>query len=157
MKWILVLLLSLSAAAQTVSLEELRQGGQPQLLMTWCPHCACCRQGERILLRLQREYPGVRMRALDAHGQDNPISVRAALQKRNLKLPVVFDVRGRLCRFLGVRSTTTIMLWDRQGQLVFLGNLASAERAVRQLSAGEPVLPRTTPQSGCPIVFLTPP
>lgn len=159
MKWLLWLLLSGAALAQTlvgldgsrVSLKDLRK---PLVLMTWCSHCACCRSGEKTLLELARRYPQVEMRALDAQFGDDARQVRAYLQRQKLELPVLFDPRGGLCRMLGIRTSTTALVWDERGEMRYFGNLAGLPQALKQLSAGQAVAPPTTPQQGCPILFL---
>lgn len=162
MKGLFWLLLCGVALAQTLvdleghklGLKELRGAGKPLVLMTWCSHCACCRSGEKTLLELARRYPQVEMRALDAQFGDDARQVKAYLQRQKLALPVLFDPRGDLCRLLGIRTSTTALLWDRSGEMRYFGNLAGLGRAVGQLCSDRPVVPPTTPQQGCPILFL---
>lgn len=162
MRWLFWLLLSGAAAAQTligldgskVELGQLRRAGRPLVLMTWCSHCACCRSGEKTLMELRGRYPEMDMRALDAQFGDEAGQVRAYLQRQKLKLPVLFDVRGGLCRLLGVRTSTTALVWDQAGEMRYFGNLAGLPKALQQLRAGRPVTPPTTPQQGCAILFL---
>lgn len=162
MKFLFWLILSGSVAAQTllgldghkVSLEELRRGGKPLVLMTWCSHCACCRSGEKTLLELSRRYPEVEMHALDAQFGDDARQVKAYLGRQKLSLSVLFDPRGGLCRVMGIRTSTTALLWDKRGEMRYFGNLAGLERAITQVCTGQAVAPPTTPQQGCPILFL---
>ncbi|MFN8606030.1 MAG: TlpA disulfide reductase family protein [Vulcanimicrobiota bacterium] len=160
--WACWLLLSLSAAAQTLvgldgsrqSLDQLRLAGKPLVLMTWCSHCACCRGGEKTLLALQKEYPQMRMRALDAQWGDDAPQVRSYLDRHRLNLPVLFDPGGGLCRLLGIRTSTTALVWDERGKMRYFGNLRGLSKALAQLSQGQPVVPPSSPQQGCPILFL---
>lgn len=162
MRWMLWLLLSAAAAAQTltgldgskVELSQLRRAGKPLVLMTWCSHCACCRSGEKTLLELAARYPQMDMRALDAQFGDDAGQVRSYLQRQKLKLPVLFDPRGGLCRLLGIRTSTTALVWDRGGQMRYFGNLNGLAPALAQLQTGRAVAPASTPQQGCPILFL---
>jgi hypothetical protein len=162
LKPLLWLLLSAACLAQNlkdlegnaVSLAELRRGGRPLVLMTWCSHCACCRSGEQSLLRLQKRYLSMRMRALDAQWGDDPTQVKSYLSKRKLKLPVLFDPQAGLCRLLGIHTSTTALVWDSRGEMRYFGNLAGLSRALQQLSQGQPVTPSSTPQQGCPILFI---
>ena len=139
---------------RSVSLAELRRGGQPLVLMTWCSHCACCRSGEQTLLQLQKQYAGMRMRALDAQWGDDPAQVKSYLSRHKLRLPVLFDPRGGLCRVLGIRTSTTVLVWDGRGEMRYFGNLAGLSKALKQLSQGQSVAPQSTPQQGCPILFI---
>ncbi|MBX3169130.1 MAG: TlpA family protein disulfide reductase [Candidatus Eremiobacteraeota bacterium] len=162
MKWLLWLLLSGAVTAQTlveldgrqVSLDELRRAGKPLVLMTWCSHCACCRSGEKTLLELARRYPEMEMRALDAQFGDDAKQVQGYLQRQKLRLPVLFDPRGGLCRLLGIRTSTTALVWDTRGEMRYFGNLAGLPGALKQLHSGQAVVPPSTPQQGCPILFL---
>lgn len=162
MRGLLWLLLSGAAAAQTlmgldgskVGLDQLRKAGKPLVLMTWCSHCACCRSGEKTLLELAGRYPEMDMRALDAQFNDDAKQVKAYLQRQKLKLPVLFDPRAGLCRVLGIRTSTTALVWDGQGQMRYFGNLAGLPKALGQLHARQPVTPPSTPQQGCPILFV---
>ena len=159
MRYLLILLLSGAALGQAlvgldgrqVSLKELRK---PLVLMTWCSHCACCRSGEKTFLELARRYPGIEMVALDAQFGDDSRQVKAYLQRQKVKLPVLFDPGGGLCRVLGIRTSTTALVWDKRGGMRYFGNLAGLPQAVRQLQAGQTVAPSTAPQQGCPILFL---
>ena len=162
MRWLLWLLLSGVAAAQTlvgldgtrVGLEQLRKSGKPLVLMTWCSHCACCRSGEKTLLELARRYPEMDMRALDAQFNDDAKQVQAYLRRQKLQLPVLFDPRAGLCRVLNIRTSTTALVWDGQGQMRYFGNLAGLPKALAQLHARQAVAPPTTPQQGCPILII---
>lgn len=138
---------------RTVSLDDLRQSGRPLLLMTWCSHCACCRSGETQLLGLKRHYPQLQIRALDAQWGDDAAQVQAYLKKKHLNLPVLFDAGGQFCKGLGIRTSTTALLWDAQGQLCYFGNLKQLPKALRQMTLGRPVSPPSTPQQGCAILF----
>ena len=161
MRWLLWLLLSSAVLAQTlkaldgrsVSLEELRKSGRPLLLMTWCSHCSCCRSGEGQLLALSQRYPQLQVRALDAQWGDDAAQVRTYLKKKNLELPVLFDPRGQLCQGLGIRTSTTALLWDARGQMRYFGNLQQLPKAVQQLTQNQLVSPSSTPQQGCAILF----
>ena len=137
----------------TVSLNDLRQSGRLLLFMTWCSHCSCCRSGESQLLALAKRYPQLQIRALDAQWGDDSAQVQGYLKKRNLDLPVLFDPRGQLCKGLGIRTSTTALLWDAQGQLRYFGNLQQLPTAVHQLTQNQPVSPSSTTQQGCTILF----
>ena len=69
-------------------------------------------------------------------------------------LPVLFDPGGGLCRLLGIRTSTTALVWDERGKMRYFGNLRGLSKALAQLSQGQPVVPPSSPQQGCPILFL---
>ena len=142
-----------SLEGRTVSLENLRHNGRPLLIMTWCSHCQCCRSGETQLLALSQRYPQLQIRALDAQWGDDSAQVQSYLKKKNLNLPVLFDPQGQLCKSLGIRTSTTALLWDAQGQLRYFGNLQQAPKAIQQLTQKHPIVPASTPQQGCAILF----
>ncbi|MBS2038740.1 TlpA family protein disulfide reductase [bacterium] len=162
MKWILWGLLCMSVAAQTLvgldgsrpTLAQLRRGGSPLVLVTWCSHCVCCRSGEQTLLSLKQKYPQMRMWALDAQWGDDAAQVKSYLSRHQLNLPVLFDPGAGLCRMLGVRTSTTALVWDDRGEMRYFGNLAGLARALKQLSLAQTVTPATTAQQGCPILFI---
>lgn len=151
MKWLLALLLALSAAAEDLSLSELRSSGKSQLLMSWTTACPCCRDGEKRLLRLQRLYPQVRMRAFASHPLETPEVIERFLQQRGLALPVAYDRGGLVARLLDVRTTATALLWNDRGELVYSGSMEHVDQALEQLRRGQPVVPPTTPHKGCSI------
>jgi len=148
------LLLTSPILAQPLkALDDLRHSGRPLLLMTWCSHCACCRSGATRLLALSKRYPQLQIRALDAQWGDDAAQVQRYLKKKNLDLAVLFDPRGQLCKGLGIRTSTTALLWDKSGQLRYFGNLKQLPKAVQQLTQNQPVSPSSTTQQGCAILF----
>lgn len=162
MKWLLWVLLSLSVSAQTLiglentrtDLSQLRRSGRPLVLVTWCSHCLCCRSGEHTLQALRKRYPQMDMWALDAQWGDDASQVKAYLRRQKLDLPVLFDPKAGLCRALGVRTSTTALVWDARGAMGYFGNLAGLDKALSQLSLGQSPQPASTPQQGCPILFV---
>lgn len=147
----MLLLLTVGVGAEDLSLAALRSSGKAHMLMSWTLACPCCREGEERLLRLQQQYPDVRVSALHSSPFEKAEDVQAYLQSHNLALPVLFDRGGTAVRFLQVKTTATAMIWDRFGELVYVGTMEGAETALAQLREGTPVAPHSTPQKGCAI------
>lgn len=144
---------------QSRSVQELlaQPGTEALLLVVWCSHCGSCRTGERELARYaQQSPPGLKVLALSPHPADTPDKIRRFLSGQGLSLEVVRDRQQALVRRLGITRTTTAILYDRRGQVRYLGPFQGdgagfASDAAQQLLAGREVTMSTRPQKGCPL------
>ncbi len=94
--------------------------------------------------------------AVDANVTDTPQEIEGFLKIRQLGFPVVIDPAGGLVDRLGIKQTTTTLIFDRAGAMRYFGRFGYgdehfAAQAVSQLLAGQPVAQPTTPLEGCRI------
>ncbi|MEW6279075.1 MAG: redoxin domain-containing protein [Candidatus Eremiobacterota bacterium] len=139
------------------TLSQLQSGSRPLMLVFWCSTCHSCRDAEARVDELRREFAGkADVVAVDANRGESPEAVQAALDRKSLAFPVVFDSQGRLADHFGIKATTSTLLLDGQRNLRYLGSFGTpdqplAQRALEQLLAGGPVEPSRTKLRGCVI------
>ncbi len=148
-------------SGQAVSISELAAPvkGQrlPLLLVIWCSYCKSCRQTEPEMDGLARRYAGkLRVVAVDAHPADTLRSISDHRAAKKLKFEVVQDSGGAFCNSLNINFTTTSLLFDQKGQLVYFGAFfghsgvphTGATTALQQLLTGKNIRTSNTPQRG---------
>ena len=143
-----------------IKLSELRKEAERSksgvvVLSFWCSTCHSCRDVERQLAKLSKDYDGqVAVIALDANADETSERVAAFVKKSGLALPVVLDPSGKTADLFGVRRTTTTVVIDGDGVLRYCGQFrqkaggGSAEDALRAVLAGKEVAVKTTPHNG---------
>lgn len=151
----------LNRLGQSVSIQQLASSkkGQrlPILLVVWCSYCKSCRQTEPELDRLAKRWAGkAKVVAVDAHPLDTLRIIADHRAAKKLSFPVVQDPAGAFCTALNIDFTTTSLLLDGNGKLVYFGAFfglaktkdSGAESALAQLLAGQSVRHNLTPQRG---------
>jgi peroxiredoxin len=144
---------------QSVKLSALRKDergtkGGVVVLSFWCSTCDSCRDVERPLAKLCKDYGGqAAVLALDANADETAERVAAFVKEKGLDLPVVLDPTGSTADLFGVRKTTTTVVIDGDGVLRYCGQFrrrggGSAEEALKAVLAGKEVAVKTTPHNG---------
>ncbi len=100
---------------------------------------------------------------VSSNAADDRAALQEAIATRHLQLPMLIDPQGTLARELQVRSTPTVVVFDRTGALRFRGwfdnerlplepgREAWVETAVDQLLAGQTGFTSSAPMWGCVI------
>jgi len=120
------------------------------VLTFWCSFCHSCRDMERELDRLCREYQGqVGVIALDASHGETREAVSAFAVKHGLSMPIALNASGSAADVFGVRSTTTTVVIDSSGILRYLGRFSDrsndyAHDALKAVLAGMEVEIKST-------------
>jgi thiol-disulfide isomerase/thioredoxin len=98
------------------------QGG-PVLLDFWATWCPPCDMMTPILDRLARRYEGRGLRVIGVNvNDDDPVSARAYAKRRNLSYPIVLDETGAAQRAYGANKLPTMILIDKNGQVVHVAS-----------------------------------
>lgn len=124
------------------------------VLSFWCSTCHSCRDVERLLAQLCKDYTGqAAVMALDANADETAEQVAEFLKKNGLELPTVLDASGSTADLFGVKRTTTTVVIDGNGVLRYCGQFrhkdgGSAEEALKAVLAGKEVAVKTTPHNG---------
>ncbi len=125
-------------SGKSLTLADLQRGSDgkklPVVLTFWCSFCHSCRHMEHDLDKLAAEYRGkARVYALDSSAGETAEVVRAAAKKTGLKLPILLDANGKVASLFGVTKTTTTVVIDTDGRVVYFGRFAGKdERYVQQ-------------------------
>jgi hypothetical protein len=154
-----------SAGGEVVRLEALRAGRDATVLVFWSAGCPCVRRYQERVDALLDAYPADRVRVLgvSSNAGEPFAEVLAAARERGVRIPIYRDEGGAVAEALGARSTPTVAVLDRHGQLRFLGWLDNEhrpgetgrqpwlERALDGLLAGRSDFAGRAPVYGCTI------
>lgn len=135
------------------------------ILVWWATACPCVRRYHARIEALAAEWGprGVAVVAVSSNVDDTVERLRAAAVERGLSLPVVIDPGGALARALGVVSTPSAVVLDRQGAARFVGwidnerrpgeagRVAWVDDAVEAVLAGRAPSVERSPVWGCTI------
>ena len=138
------------------TLAELKRGpggkNLPVVLTFWCSFCHSCRHVERDLDKLAADYRGkANVYAIDSSADTKEL-IEEAAQKAGLKLPILLDAEGKVADLFGATKTTTTVILDSEGRVVYFGQFADrehkfAEQALDAVLAGAAVkTTHTTPK-----------
>ena len=144
---------------RTWKLSELRQNKDitpdGMLVLTfWCSFCHSCRDVERDLDKLAKEYHGkAGVIALDASFGETRQEVAAFAKERGLTMPIALNASGSAADIFGVKSTTTTAVIDSTGTLRYLGQFrdrrhAFAHEALKAVLAGTEIAIKVTRPKG---------
>lgn len=124
-------------AGKPLALAELQRGADgkplPIVLTFWCSFCHSCRHVEHDLDKLAAEYRGkANVYALDSSAGETAEFVQEAAKKAGLKLPILLDADGKAADLFGATKTTTTVVLDVHGRIVYVGRFADKEHAYAQ-------------------------
>jgi hypothetical protein len=155
----------LSADGRRVTLDELRAGRDATVLVFWSAGCPCVRRYQERVDALLDAHPRDRvlvMALVSNAGESLADDLKTAVE-RGVRVPIYRDEGGRVARAMGARSTPTIVVLDRKGEVRFLGWLDNErlpgvegrepwlEEALAGVLAGRNDFRRKTPTYGCVI------
>lgn len=153
----------LSADGRSVTLDELRAGRDAAVLVFWSAGCPCVRRYQERVDALLDAYPGDRVLvvALVSNAGESLADDLKTAVERGVRVPIYRDEGGRVARAMGARSTPTIVVLDRKGEVRFLGWLDNErlpgvegrepwlEEALAGVLAGRNDFRKKTPTYGC--------
>lgn len=175
----LLLVLFLSAAARAEDLDALhldstddegqtvaalRQRADATVFVFWSAGCPCVRRYQARVDALAAAWAskGVQVVEVSSNAGETLASLKEAARLRSLVRPLWRDEGGRLAKELGARSTPTVVLVRRDGQVLFKGWLDNErqpgepgrepwlEQALEAFAAGKKA-PAKSPTWGCMI------
>ncbi|MCW8129666.1 MAG: redoxin domain-containing protein [Planctomycetota bacterium] len=147
---------------KSVPLDALLKGddgkARPAVLVVWCSTCPSCRMAEDRIAAFAGKYKDrAAVCFLDANLGETPEKAKAALAKKKLEMPVLFDAAGASVNAFGLSCTTTALVIDGSGVLRYHGRFDQndnryAEDALTAVLDGKDVAVATTAEAGCGIV-----
>jgi len=153
----------LAADGRRVSLDELRAGRDATVLVFWSAGCPCVRRYQERVDALLDAYPRDRVQVValvSNAGESLADDLRVAVE-RGVRVPIYRDEGGRVARFVGARSTPTVVVLDGKGEVRFLGWIDNErlpgtegrepwlDRALAGVLAGRDDFRKKTPTYGC--------
>lgn len=103
-------------AGARMSLDDLR--GKPVLIDFWASWCGPCAMQAPILDRIAKRYDDQGLVVLGVNVDDEARVARAYAAKKGLTYPILLDESGAVQRSYGVDKLPSLVLVDREGQVV---------------------------------------
>lgn len=93
------------------------------LLVFWSPGCPCVRRYQERVESLKAELTprGIQVVGIASNADDTPERIQTALLERGVSLRVLRDEGGALASALGARTTPSVVLLRRDGEVLFHG------------------------------------
>ena len=146
-------------------------GAKGMLAMFICRHCPFVKHVQDELARLGRDYAnsGIGIVAISAndavtHPDDRPESLAEMSKELGFTFPYLFDESQEIARAYDAQCTPDFFLYDRQGRLVYRGQLDDSRpgngipvtgtdlrAAMDAVIDGQPVPKEQRPSIGCNI------
>lgn len=99
-----------------MSLAELK--GHPILLDFWASWCGPCAMEAPVVDRMARRYEKKGLIVMGVNVDDSPEVIRAYASRKGLSYPMVVDEGKRASFQYGVDKLPSLVLIDRQGQVL---------------------------------------
>lgn len=101
----------------------------------WASWCGPCRIQHEVLTVLQQEYSGRGVSFLAVNSGELEHVARAFASEHPFAYPVLLDENSAVSDQLGVLGLPTLMILDREGQVVFFEPGIRSPREIRELLA----------------------
>jgi peroxiredoxin len=105
-------------------------GAKGMLAMFICRHCPFVKHVQDELARIGRDYAGrgvgivaISSNDVTSHPEDSPTKLAYQAQELNFNFPYLFDESQDVARAYDAQCTPDFFLYDRQGTLVYRGQL----------------------------------
>ena len=99
-----------------MSLADLK--GHPVLLDFWASYCEPCAVEAPIVDRVARRFGKHGLVVMGVNGGDTPDTIRAYATQKGLSYPMVVDAGGEVSAKYGVDKIPSLVVIDRQGQVL---------------------------------------
>lgn len=105
------------------TLAEVLAPHRATVLVFWATQCPCVRRYQERVEALAHVYADrdIGFVGVDSNADDSLEDIARVAASRGVTLPVWQDAGGQLAKALGARSTPTVVLLDRNGQVKFRG------------------------------------
>jgi len=136
-------------SGKTISPSDFRD--KPLLVMFICRHCPYVKHVENELAKLGKDYEGkigivaISSNDIAAYPEDAPESLKEQAQEVGFNFPYLYDENQDVARSFSAACTPDLFLFDKDGKLVYRGQLDDSRPADRRGS------PDGRPDSGIPV------
>ncbi|MDQ3699012.1 MAG: TlpA family protein disulfide reductase [Gemmatimonadota bacterium] len=98
-------------------------GKTPVVLEFWATWCSLCEELEPAMRAAHAKYGAqVKFVGIAVSMNQSPARVRAYAQKHKLPLEILFDRKGAATAAFDVFATSTVVVLDRGGKVVYIGH-----------------------------------
>jgi peroxiredoxin len=96
-------------------------GKQPIMLIFWASWCPNCKSEVPKVNALVKKYGsrGMKFIGINVGHNDSEGKARRFMDKTGITYPVIFDKRGKIPRKYGVQGVPTVLIADKNGNIVF--------------------------------------
>jgi thiol-disulfide isomerase/thioredoxin len=101
----------------------------------WATWCIPCHAQARVLERVHAAVAGDGVQFLAVDVGEDEATVRRFVERNPFPYPVLIDPEDRLSADLGIIALPTLMVIDREGQLVYFNHGVVEEESLRRLLA----------------------
>lgn len=150
---------------EAVTVSELASRHEATVFVWWSTSCPCAERYEERVRDLRARYgeDEVGIYAIVSSADETMKGVTAEAARRGFTLPMYFDPGATLAGELRIRSTPSVVLFDRQAQPRFTGWIDNErepgergrtpylDNALEGLLAGNTDFQKKSPTWGCPI------
>ena len=161
-----ITLTSLVSPAETWRLHETAARGRGALIVFWSSVCSHCARYDQYLRTFSERHPDLAIAGIASRQNETPDEIRAALDARDLKFPMLYDTGSAVARQLFTQQTPRVFLVDANSRLIYRGAIDNfkypedseyepyLEPAIESLLAGRLVARPDTPSFGCAIMSI---
>lgn len=97
-------------------------GKGPLLIEVWATWCANCEELAPKILAAKKKYEGkVRFIGLAVSFNQSPNRVKLHMEKHGFDVETFYDRRGEADAVYGVKATSTVIVVDKAGKIVYAG------------------------------------
>lgn len=150
---------------QAVDIVAQVQTQSATVLVFWSTSCPCVRRYQKRVEALERIYEsqGAAFFAVISGADESLETVRQVVAERQVKTHLLVDRHAHLADFVGAKSTPTVVILDREGNIRYRGWLDNerepgepgripyAENALKAVLAGKGEFQKRSPAYGCRI------
>lgn len=97
-------------------------GKTPLLIEVWATWCENCKQLEPKILAARKKYGNqVRFLGLAVSFNQSPQRVKLHMEKHGFDIETFYDRKGEADAVYGVKATSTVIVVDKAGKIVYAG------------------------------------
>jgi cytochrome c biogenesis protein CcmG/thiol:disulfide interchange protein DsbE len=96
-------------------------GKGPMLIEVWATWCENCEQLAPKILAAKKKFPQVRFVGLAVSFNQSPNRVKLHMQKHGFDVETFYDRKGEADAVYGVKATSTVIVVDKAGRIVYAG------------------------------------
>jgi thiol-disulfide isomerase/thioredoxin len=144
-------------------LSSILEGKKGAVVVFWSSSCAHCRRYDGYLNGLLLKYPEIGLVAITSQGMSELEQIRAAVQNRALRFPILHDSAGIVARRWCTRQTPRVFLINSAKRLLYRGAVDNLKQpigpdyktyldpAIAAFLSGTPIERSETASFGCAI------
>ncbi len=103
----------------TKNLSSFLDGKKGAVVVFWSETCSHCQRYDKYLNEFTASRPDVALVAVASRQGENPERIRASVEERQLRFPILYDAQGVTARQWFTQQTPRAFLVDSQLRLLY--------------------------------------